>query len=609
MKERFFDFEIVVGSPIDGSHSLRVESDLGRESRGTLRLPFTRKDLEEALEAGEITPTEVGHRLYEALFPGEIDTHLERALEHCKEAKAVLRVKLRLDGFDETMIEMASLPWELACRPEYPIPLALRPEVAFVRYLEGDRSVAPLPFPKTLRVLAVIASPNDQPAFDKDKAKQLIRRGLGDRRVEIHFLDPPTLQELRDKVTRETWHIIHFTGHGALIDDEWCLTFEQEDRTSDFVSGRDLAITLGGNTEALRLVNLVGCKTSRAEQQIDFNPFNGVAQTLVHQGIPAVIGMQFAISVEGAFAYAETLYNRIAAGEPVLTALDEARYTLYNRMRRHVEWATPVLFMRTPTGELFGPPKQQVVHLESVHRLSSGKRNQLIGEGKHLLDFTGYFEGDEQRVSTIRDPDNWQRRILAELTDLKRELDPDWDVHFHGKAWGSIWLATGMVFCQTAGFTLAYSQLNLATGAEEMWRTDGAPEQAALEIDLEGGDDDGSDLVISIEVSRTIKPAVTSFLERNRERIAYKKWLNLRPAMDTDNERIANGAEALGVAVAMARKIRENVDRFQPRRLHILGAAPAGLYLLLGHHLTAMPDTQLYEWTKGDYEPACLIRG
>src|SRR5204863_108328 len=69
--------------------------------------------------------------------------------------------------------------------------------------------------------------------------------------------------------------------------------------------------------------------------------------------MPAVIAMQHSISDEAAITFSRTFYQHLAAGDPVDAAVTEGRKAVHSANPAGMEWATPVLFMRTPTGELY----------------------------------------------------------------------------------------------------------------------------------------------------------------------------------------------------------------------------------------------------------------
>ena len=100
---------------------------------------------------------------------------------------------------------------------------------------------------------------------------------------------------------------------------------------------------------SLRLVVLNACEGARSARD---DPFGGVAQALVRQGIPAVIAMQFEISDPAALVFSQSFYQAIADGLPVDVAMVEARMAMFAE-GHEVEWATPVLYLRSPDGRVF----------------------------------------------------------------------------------------------------------------------------------------------------------------------------------------------------------------------------------------------------------------
>jgi formylglycine-generating enzyme required for sulfatase activity len=82
------------------------------------------------------------------------------------------------------------------------------------------------------------------------------------------------------------------------------------------------------------------------------DPFAGVAQHLVLQGIPAIIAMQFEITDNAAMILAQEFYGALADGYPVEAALAEARKAIFVA-GHEVEWGTPVLYSRASDGLLF----------------------------------------------------------------------------------------------------------------------------------------------------------------------------------------------------------------------------------------------------------------
>ena len=101
--------------------------------------------------------------------------------------------------------------------------------------------------------------------------------------------------------------------------------------------------------EALRLIFLNTCQGAQGGRS---DPFAGMAQRLVQQGLPAVLAMQFPVSDAAATALSQAFYQALADGLPADSALSEARKAIAAHGNER-EWATPVLFSRSEDNRLF----------------------------------------------------------------------------------------------------------------------------------------------------------------------------------------------------------------------------------------------------------------
>jgi hypothetical protein len=169
--------------------------------------------------------------------------------------------------------------------------------------------------------------------------------------VIVERLPSATLQALQRRLRRENiCHVFHFIGHGGFSEQsgEGHLVLEGNAGRADSVSSQYLG-TLLHDHRPLRVAVLNACEGARGGRA---DPFAGTAQSLVQQGIPAVIAMQFEITDDAAVIFAHELYLAIADGCAVDTALAEARKALFAQVNE-VEWGTPVLYMRASDGRIF----------------------------------------------------------------------------------------------------------------------------------------------------------------------------------------------------------------------------------------------------------------
>jgi hypothetical protein len=306
-----------------------------------------------------------GERLFAALFQGEILRLYERSLDLLEgDREARLRIEIQLDPRDPRLASLQHLPWELLRQPGTPEAMALSRRRPLVRYLMVPRPVYAAPRPTVLRILAVRASPAPSRPLDLALEMRNLREAVGSARdggrIEVVEPEAPTLAAVRQALLETECHVLHFMGHGGSAagqEEEGALCFEDADGGAFAVSGTDLVNKLD-DFPTLRLVVLNACRSAVAPgggepAGADFDPFAGVATSLVLGGLPAVVAMRLPISDAAAIAFSRAFYRRLAAGDPVDAAMAEGRQAVHSAAPAGFEWATPVLFMRTPNGELY----------------------------------------------------------------------------------------------------------------------------------------------------------------------------------------------------------------------------------------------------------------
>jgi hypothetical protein len=315
------------------------------------------------------SPASIGERLFTSLFPGEILRLYERSLDLLEaDPEAGLRLELMLDPRDPSLAAFQELPWELLHQPDNPESPALSRRRPIVRYLAVPRPIYAAPRPTVLRIVAVAANPRHTGLAPLNLARELrnLRKSMGSASgLDIVTPRSPTLAALRQTLLAQECHVLHFMGHGGSMEgeEERVLFFETEDGNADPVSGTDLINKLA-DFPRLRLVVLNACES--AAGGAGFDPFAGVASSLVLGGLPAVVAMQLPVSDQAAIVFSQAFYQQLATGDPVDAAVAEGRQAVHSADRESFEWATPVLFMRTPNGELY--PEKDIVAQQPVWR-------------------------------------------------------------------------------------------------------------------------------------------------------------------------------------------------------------------------------------------------
>jgi hypothetical protein len=361
--QKLLDFDVAI-EPLGDRYRTRVVASPCGEAHADFVLPFTDQELEililrvissigrprrkvRAIRSPERRLLEnFGGQLFQAAFSGPVQDCLGRSRLAAENRDAGLRIRLRLPQ------ALANIPWEYLYDVEYGF-ICLSSETVLVRYVETPIPVRPFPISPPLRILAMISAPSDVPGLDVEEEWGNLNNSLNDlgRRgmVEVDRLDG-TLAALQRPLRLREYHVLHFVGHGGWDEDaqDGVLVLEGPDRRIQPVTGRDLGILIRGH-RSLRLVVLNACEGARSARD---DPFGGVAQALVRQGIPAVVAMQFEISDPAAIVFSQAFYQAIAEGLPVDVAMVEARRAMFAE-GHEIEWATPVLYLRSPDGRVF----------------------------------------------------------------------------------------------------------------------------------------------------------------------------------------------------------------------------------------------------------------
>lgn len=329
----------------------------------TFEVPFTELELDNfVLRVGRqrlplrnyrSTPMEearrFGERLFDALMVGDVRDIFRSARGVAESSRRGLRLTLCLSDAAKLM----DLPWEyLYEKPRFLSQSIYSPVVRSLD-LRDVPTAYPLGLP--LSVLGLVSSPNGFAALDVEEEKAKLTAALAplcdEGLVNLEWLNRGTLRELDEAINQQgEIHIFHFVGHGSYDthDQSGILMLENERGDPHEVSGEELGLLLQ-DERSLRLAVLNSCEGARSSH---VDPFSGAAASLVHYGVPAVIGMQFEITDEAAIAFAGRLYDALARGFPVDAALAQARRSIF-AAGNDIEFGTPVLFLRGRDARLF----------------------------------------------------------------------------------------------------------------------------------------------------------------------------------------------------------------------------------------------------------------
>lgn len=401
------------GAPTDGHYPVRLtlkrhgQPDL--EAEANIEFALTEQEQEDirwyledylqhadVVEAVTVEQVEErmrtrGEELYRKVLAANGDT--QALWFYIRNDLADLRVEITTG-----VAEAASIPWELMRDPKMDSPVSLRVK-AFVR-VESKPNVAFVVAPPAddsrIRLLYVACRPSGSRDVELRAVANRLLQDLGpDRaRFDIKALRPPTFErlqkELNDaKAAGQPFHIVHFDGHGIYADlsksklADWLSTlssltlggektgkhgyllFEHpsEDRMRP-VDGKMLGQLLHDNGVPVLVLN--ACQSAMHEATAasktagdvhdEVRAIGSLAQAVVDQGIPAVLGMRYSVYVVTAAQYIGQLYAALAGGRSFGQAATEGRKHLRLNPERWVglqprplqDWFVPVVYEAAP---------------------------------------------------------------------------------------------------------------------------------------------------------------------------------------------------------------------------------------------------------------------
>lgn len=298
-------------------------------------------------------PETVGRRLFDALFSGAIHQRFLEALGRLGRGEdRGLRLQIRASIESPIVAEANALPWEYLYRSDNGSFLALDRRFALVRNLCLAIPHRRSPDTGKLRLLIAIASPAElDPLETEEECRSIGSLWEGSGLLKVDLLAHTTLERLREQLLVHHYHGLHLIGHGCFDDltGDGEILLEDSEGSEAPCAGRDLAIQLADRT-SLRWVFLNACSTGCSNA---LRPFGGLATALLRTGVSAVVAMQRPVTDRSAIIFSSWFYRRLAAGDPIETAVTEGRLAVHRDGPEDSEWGIPLLFLRAPDGHLF----------------------------------------------------------------------------------------------------------------------------------------------------------------------------------------------------------------------------------------------------------------
>ena len=281
--------------------------------------------------------------------------------------------------------EILNLPWELLLPPEGDF-LCINPLFRIRRFPSSAKQMATFTGelrPGPLRLLFMACSPTDQPTLDYEREEEALFRAIYGQDVAFDSCDLGTFEELKEKVSEFKPHIVHLTGHGAVLEGQGRFAFEKEDGTADLVPSEDLRRFLAGS--GVQCVFVSGCQSGKAPREV----LAGICQSLVGAEVPLAVGWAASIADDLATNFARTFYRTLKDGQPVDRALLLARQEAWKACEKRGDpsWTLPVIYSSTNQIQIFDPDPQrppevltrQNMVLDALPGMKEGYAEHFVG--------------------------------------------------------------------------------------------------------------------------------------------------------------------------------------------------------------------------------------
>jgi len=240
--------------------------------------------------------------------------------------------------------EILNLPWILATDTHSGRAIADISQIYLTRGLMNDAGeafpdISPALAPLPLRILVMVSSPIDADSksrlsFEDEEAailhafEPLFQTGA----VEIHFTNNGSLSELKEKIQKNRYHILHFSGHGVFTGGQGYLQLEDEySLNAKSVSGENFAkILLREDGYKIPLIVLSACQTAAGSVE---KGFHSVTRELLQRGFPTVLAMSMSVGDAYATGFGAEFYARLNQGTTILQAFREGLICIRNQER------------------------------------------------------------------------------------------------------------------------------------------------------------------------------------------------------------------------------------------------------------------------------------
>jgi RNA polymerase subunit RPABC4/transcription elongation factor Spt4 len=185
--------------------------------------------------------------------------------------------------------------------------------------------------------------------------------------------------------------VFHFSGHGEFakrpgpevdkLVGQGVIILATEDNRPEPFPAAELAKMLA--SKGVRLAVLGACEGAQTGYRARSHIWGGVAASLLREGIPAVLAMQYVVNDRLAAAFMGAFYRALVAGYLVDEAVALGRAAIRREARLRMnrphmrDWGVPVLYNRAPDGRVFHPVSDEEGRIQAEEELEDLVRQEF----------------------------------------------------------------------------------------------------------------------------------------------------------------------------------------------------------------------------------------
>jgi CHAT domain-containing protein len=266
-----------------------------------------------------------------------------------------LRLRLNLDSRDP---ELHALNWE-TMREASGNALPISIQTAFSRFLRVRAARAWPISERPLRMLTVVSNPSgladfDLSRFDEHFHKQMLAnaaRPLGSLLDIGKPIYNPTISDFQAvwKAEARRIHILHIVSHSVIEGDRAFLLLADKNGSAEMVPAEVIRDII----KSIASPNLVFLAAPTTPGQPEGAGLLRLAPMLLASGVQAVVVIPGTMRQDQLTTFTESFYEVLLRTGTIDRAVSEARRQLFHLEPVAQDWSRPVLYMRTPDGQLF----------------------------------------------------------------------------------------------------------------------------------------------------------------------------------------------------------------------------------------------------------------